>query len=219
MFGTTWKYNQTENRIQFNHKIGYTTRKIISTLILPSIHFRISSLLTRSSHTVRILQSTIHSKLTLAYPSLLTRSHHQSKLHPTHRQERERELQLLADASLSSTPHSNEQCRRFPLRTGEFLPFLLHLTQAHLRPLQAHLELCMYPIHRAISLLYAGEALPSSNVSDLLFENVFMQACSVCMESVFTVCENKNRCCHVSGVHVYTWAIINMWACVLIIKA
>ena len=118
--------------------------------------------------------------------------------------ERERELQLLADASLSSTPHSNEQCRRFPLRTGEFLPFLLHLTQPHLRPLQAHLELCMYPIHRAISLLYAGEALPSSNVSDLLFENVFMQACSVCMESVFTVCENKNRCCHVSGVHVYT---------------
>ena len=27
-----------------------------------------------------------------------------------------------------------------------------------------------------------------------VFENVFVQACSVCMESVFTVCENRNRC-------------------------
>ena len=161
MFGTTWKYSQNENRIQFDCKIGYITRKIISTLILPLIHFHISSLLTLSSHTVWILHLTIHSKLTSTHPSLLTRSHRQSKLHPTHQWERERESFSCSPTPVWAPPHTlTSNATIFPSTLVSFLTFLLCLGQPHL-------ELCMYPIHKAITLPYAGEALPSSNISDL----------------------------------------------------
>ena len=63
MFGTTWKYSQTENRIQFDCKISMPSRKFISISILPSTHFQNYTLLTHFSHTLLTW-----SKLTSAPP-------------------------------------------------------------------------------------------------------------------------------------------------------
>ena len=159
------RYGQTENRIYFDCKIGYTTGKIISTLILPSIHFHFSSLLTHSSHTVQILHLTIHPKLTSAHPSLLMQSHCHSELHPMHWRERESFNNF--PTLVRAPPHTLMSTTViFPSALVSFLLFLLRLAQPHLWPFQAHLKLCMYPIYRAIILPHTDKALPSSNIFD-----------------------------------------------------
>jgi len=173
--------NTVKLKIEFSLTVKLATQPVKS--FQPSFYLQFISVFPHSSHT----PLTQFEYSTQSSPQLIPPSSCETTTSPSstpHIDERERErasvvcqwqFELHCTLRRAASPFS-------PPYWWVFSPFLLHLTQPNLQPLQARLELCMYLIYKAITLPHIGEALPSSNISDLLFENVFVQACSICME-------------------------------------